>query len=170
MHWTPKTRISVIADAVGVTRFEKLKRFFHCNDNQKMVPRENPNFDKQFKVRPVLNSVLNKYQKLPQEQKQFLDEQIIPTKCRLGMRQYLPKKTNKWGIKVWARCGVSGMVYDFELYKGKSSTPLISDQLGVMSDTVLWLTSKLPPKVGHKVYYDNIFSISLLRHLQDKEI
>ena len=171
MYWSPKTRIPVIADAMGVTRFEKLKRFFHCNDNAKMVPRENPNFDKLFKVRPVLNSVLNKCRKLPQEEKHSVDEQIIPTKCRSGMRQYLPKKPNKWGIKVWARCGVSGMVYDFEIYTGKSSTPPISDELGVMGNTVLRLTSGLPPKVGHKVYFDNLFSsIPLLRHLQDKGI
>ena len=122
MYWSTKTRIPVIADAMGVTRIEKLKRFFHCKDNEKMVPRENPNFDKLFKNRPILNSVLNKCRKLPQEEKHSVDEQIIPTKCRSGMRQYLPKKPSKWGIKVWARCGVSGIVDDFEIYAGKSST------------------------------------------------
>ena len=61
--------------------------------------------------------------------------------------------------------------YDFEIYTGKSSTPPIADELGVKGNTMLRLTSGLPPKVGHKVYFDNLFSsIPLLRHLQDKGI
>ena len=28
MYWSPKTRASVIADVMGLTRFENLKRFY----------------------------------------------------------------------------------------------------------------------------------------------
>ena len=171
MYWSQDTQMPVIAEVMGVTRFKNLKRFFHCNDNQKMLPKGDPNFDKLFKVLPVLNSVLKKSQAIPQEKKYSIDEQIIPTKCRSRMRQYLPKKPNKWGIKVWVRCGVCGIVYDFEVYTGKSLTPPISNELGVMGNLVLRLTSRLPDNVGHKVYFDNLFSsIPFLRHLQDQGI
>ena len=87
------------------------------------------------------------------------------------MRQYFPKKNNKCGIKVWAQSGMSGIVYDFEVYTGKSLTPPISNELGVMGNLVLRLTSKLPDNVGHKVYFHNIFLfIPFLRHLQDRGI
>ena len=35
MYWSQDTQIPVIAEVMGVTRFENLKRFFHCNVNQK---------------------------------------------------------------------------------------------------------------------------------------
>ena len=171
MYWAQDTRIPSIADVMSVTRFERLKRYFHCNDNEKMLPRDDPNFDKLFKVRPVIDSGLKKCQSIPQEEKHSVDEQMIPTKCRSCMRQYLPKKPNKWGIKVWARCGVSGFIYDFEVYTGKSSSSPIANDLGVMGNLVLRLTSGLTNNVGHKVYFDNLFSsIPLLRHLQEKGI
>jgi len=50
-----------------------------------------------------------------------VDQQIIPTKSRTSFKQNLPNTPNKWGIKVWARCGISGVVYDFEIHTAKSS-------------------------------------------------
>ena len=78
---------------------------------------------------------------------------------------------DKWRIKAWAQCGVGGIVCDFEVYAGKSLTPPISNELGVMGNLVLRLTSRLPDNVGHKVYFDNLFSsVPLLQHLQDQGI
>ena len=170
IYWSQDTQIPVNAEVMGVTRFENLKRFFHCNDNQKMLPKGDPNFDKLFKVRPVLDSVLKKCQAIPQKEKHTIDEHIIPTKCRSRMRQYFPKKPNKWGIKVWARCGVSGIVFDFEVYTGKSLMPPIPNELGVMRNLVLRLTSRVPDNVGHKVYFDNLFSPFLFYNIYKTEV
>ncbi|XP_028413305.1 piggyBac transposable element-derived protein 3-like [Dendronephthya gigantea] len=172
MYWSNGTRIPSIADTMSVGRFDKLKQYLHCNDNTEMLPRDNPNHDKLFKVRPVIDSVLEKCKLLPQEEKHSIDEQIIPTKCRTGLRQYLPKKPHKWGIKVWARCGVSGMVYDFQIYTGSGSGSEDDDPLlGVGGNVVRHLCSSLPKNVGHKVYFDNYFSsVHLLRHLEQARI
>ena len=63
------------------------------------------------------------------------------------------------------------VVYDFEIYTGESLAPPISNELCVMGNLVLQLTSRLSDNVGHKVYFDNLFSsIPLLRHLQDRDI
>ncbi|KRY02696.1 hypothetical protein T12_7592, partial [Trichinella patagoniensis] len=48
-----------------------------------------------------------------------IDEEIIPYKGRNKLKQYIPKKPKKWGIKVNARTGVSGLLYDFCFYEGK---------------------------------------------------
>ncbi|CAB3989634.1 Hypothetical predicted protein [Paramuricea clavata] len=90
-----------------VARFDKLQRFFHCNDNFKIIPAGQPGHDKLIKVRPVIESVVTKCRKVPQEEKHSVDEQIIPTKSRTSLKQFCPKKPNKWGIKVWARCGIA---------------------------------------------------------------
>ena len=55
------------------------------------------------------------------EAKQSVDEQIIPYKGKNSLRQYLPKKPKKWGFKVFARCGVSDLTYDFHMYDGERS-------------------------------------------------
>ncbi|XP_065070858.1 uncharacterized protein LOC135695640, partial [Rhopilema esculentum] len=91
--------------------------------------RSHPEFDKLFKVRPVIDSVQNKCRKVPQEEKHSIDEQIIPTKGRSPIRQYIPNKPHKWGIKVWARCGVSGIVYDFDVYTGASPNGNLDESL-----------------------------------------
>jgi hypothetical protein len=76
-----------------------------------------------------------------------------------GLKQYLPKKPHKWGIKVWASCGVSGIVYDFQIYTGSGSGSDNDDpNLGVGGNVVRHLTSSLPENVGHKEYFDNYFS------------
>ena len=80
MFWANGTRIPAIAEAMSVNRFDKIKQFLHCNDNAKMVPKGDPSYDKLFKVRPVLDSVLKNCKKIPQEEKHSIDEQIIPTK------------------------------------------------------------------------------------------
>ena len=70
MYWSAETMIGaiLIADTMSVNRFEKLKRFFHCNDNSKMLSREDPNYDKLFKVRPVSDSVLQRCKLVEQEE------------------------------------------------------------------------------------------------------
>ncbi len=84
---------------MSVNRFDKLKQSLHFNDNSNVKPRGDPGHDKLFKVRPMIDSVLENCKKVPQEEKHSIDEQIIPTKCRSGFRQYLPKKPHKWELK-----------------------------------------------------------------------
>ena len=69
-----------------------------------------------------MDSVLEKSPQIPPKEGHCIDEQIIPTKGCSNIKQYFPNKPNKWGIKVWARCGISGVVYDFEVHTGKSNT------------------------------------------------
>ena len=174
MYWSKELNIPSISETMTVNRFDKIKRFFHCNDNSKMVPKDHPEFDKLFKVRPVIESVQGKCGQVPQEEKHSIDEQIIPTKCRSPLRQYIPKKPHKWGIKVWARCGVSGMVYDFEVYTGaspKGNQDELGQNLGVGGNVVARLSSSLPINVGYKLYFDNYFtSVALMQYLQKKGI
>ena len=157
-----------------VNRFDKIKRFFHCNDNSKIVPKDHPEFDKLFKVRPVLDSVQKKCKQIPQEEKHSIDEQMIATKCRSPLRQYLPKKPHKWGIKVWARCGVSGMLYDFEVYTGaspKGNQDELGQNLGVGGNVVARLSSSLQRNVSYKLYFDNYFtSVALMQYLQKERL
>lgn len=98
MYWSKETRIPSVADVMPVNRFEKIKQFFHCYDNTKNLPSTDKDYDKLFKVRPVIESLKEKCTQIPQEEFHSVDEQIIPTKSHTSLRQYLPNKPNKWGI------------------------------------------------------------------------
>ena len=73
-----------------------------------------------------------------------MDEQIIPYKSRTSLKQYLSNKQNMWGIKVWATCGVYGMVYDFDIYTGKSTKTEALPALLMGGNVVYRLTPTLP--------------------------
>ena len=45
---------------MSINRSEKIMQYFHCNDNDMNLPKIDPNHDKLFKVRPVLDSLLEK--------------------------------------------------------------------------------------------------------------
>lgn len=51
-----------------------------------------------------------------------VDEMMVPCKGKKAgsLRQYLPSRPNKWEFKIFVRAGVSGFVYDFMVYTGKS--------------------------------------------------
>ena len=66
-----------------------------------------------------MDSVLKKCRAILPEEVHCLDEQIIPTKVCSNIKQYFPNKANKSGFKAWARCSISGVVYVFEVYRGK---------------------------------------------------
>ena len=91
------------------------------------------------------------------EEKMSVDEQMIPYKGRNSLRQYIPKKPKKWGFKVIARCGVSGLTYDFHLYDGRC--PTVSQSCGYQpGDFVIKLCETLPKGQNFKMYFDNWFT------------
>ena len=74
----PQYRMPLIANVMGLTRFEILKRYFHVNDNSEQ-PARGPDFDRPYKVRPLIDSILTSCHKAPQEENHSIDEQVIPT-------------------------------------------------------------------------------------------
>lgn len=47
---------------------------------------------------------------------QYIDEQVFLIKSCVSINQYLPMKSCKWKIKVWARCGIRAMFSDCKIY------------------------------------------------------
>ena len=86
---------------------------------------------------------------------------MIPAKSRSGIRQYLPKKPHKWGLKIWARCGISGFCYDCDVYVGKRENYNEEDEniFGRIGAVVLTVIASLERNVNHKVYMDNLFTL-----------
>ena len=54
-YWTQSKQVSSISNIMSINRFEKIRQYFHCNDNSKNVPSSDPNYDKLYKVWPVVD-------------------------------------------------------------------------------------------------------------------
>lgn len=96
------------------------------------------------------------------------DEAIIKFKGRLGMKQYMPMKPVKSGIKVCVSVEASnGFVCDFQDYMGKREEGTAEQNLGYV---VHKLTQHFAGK-NHHVFYDNIFStVKLAKDLLEDNI
>ena len=86
MYWSPETRWPLAANVVPRKRFENLKRFFHMNDNLKIPKRGEVNFDCLYKVRPLLDCILESCRGIEQEEAHSIDEQIVPTKSKSSLQ------------------------------------------------------------------------------------
>ena len=112
MYWADSTRYPQIADIISRNQFHEVSANLHFADNgQITLDRENPAYDRLAKIRPFLESIRGCCLQIEQEEMQSIDEEMIPFKGKHNLKQYLPKKPIKWGFKVFARCGVSGLTY-----------------------------------------------------------
>lgn len=169
MYWSDSTRFDVIANAMSRNRFEKLRNNFHLNDNQNLFPRDHINYDKLFKIRPFIDAFRKNCLLTEPEEFNSIDEFIIPFKGRSNLKQYNKNKPHKWGFKGFARCGGSGIMYDFQIYTGKNTTT--KSELGISGDIVKTLVENVPKHKNYKVIFDKWFSsYKLVRELKDDGI
>ncbi|KAL4121042.1 hypothetical protein QTP88_013627 [Uroleucon formosanum] len=73
-----------------------------------------------------------KFYQLPIEQNLSIDEQMVPFKGKLASKQYMRGKPHPWGIKIFLKCGSSGIVYDFIMFQGSSTEldPVVQNLFG----------------------------------------
>ncbi|KAK3785905.1 hypothetical protein RRG08_064168 [Elysia crispata] len=57
-------------------------------------------------------------EKIIPKEKHSIDDVIVAFKGRSGLKQYIRSKPNRWGYKLWARTGGSGILHDFDVYQG----------------------------------------------------
>ena len=129
-HWSTKFPFSndTFSTIMSGRRFDLLMKYFHLNDSEKQPPRESPNFNRQYKIRPLLDMIVCSFQStyVP-GQHISVDETMIGFKGRLAWIQFMPKKPTKWGIKAWvAADATTGYVWNFHLYTGQTETQTIS--------------------------------------------
>ena len=169
--WSVKLRIIQVSDILSRRRFEEIKRFLHFNDNSKMLPPDHENFDKLFKVRPLLDHLRAKYNSITIPGTLCVDEQMIPFKGKSSLKQYVPNKPHKYGYKVFVLCNSKGIIHDFELYSGKIHPLPGEPDLGASSNIALRLAKVIPAAQNHLLFFDNWFtSMPLMCHLAKSKI
>jgi hypothetical protein len=153
-------------------RYEILTTFLHFADNSEERPlRGEDNYDPFWKIRPVMTLCEEKYQQIYSPHCQLsIDESIIKFKGRVHMRQYLPSKPTRWGIKQFALCeSKTGYALKFITYCGKNTIEQI-DSFSITETICLKLLEQYENK-GHIVFTDNFYtSPTLFKALQTKGI
>lgn len=145
-----------VRQTMTYSRYKKINQYFHVTDIFEPPNRQDENYDTLYKVRRVLkiNDTFKNYYK-PQRDL-AVDEAMIGFKGRFCLKQYMPKKPVKWGMKMWAiACSKTGYFLGGKLYLGKKE-PKNSDLL-LGEQVVLNLAEPFFGK-NHHVYYDNFFS------------
>lgn len=118
MYWSRLLDLKTFKESMTSERFFQLRTNLHIVNN---LEKPSNNNDKFYKVRPVLIAVRNHLLKFEVEEIVSVDEQMIPMKNRLIMKQYMKDKPCKWGCKVYVLCGKSGVPYDFFIYQGSTT-------------------------------------------------
>ena len=159
LHYSP------IAGRLPRDRFLEISRYVHFVDNTTLQPRGSPGHDRLGKVRLVIDHLSAKFAEVYHPHKEVaVDEAMIKFQGRSSLKQYMPKKPIKRGIKVWVLGdSQTGYFSKFDIYCGKGSSP--KKNLG--TQVVKTLTEPLKGKF-HYVYFDNFFtSEQLMTELED---
>ncbi len=111
-------------------RFMEILCYFHIVDNSIAPSHSDPDYDKLWKIRPFVQKLQETCQEMYSPHRQIaVEESMIGTMCCLSFIQYLPKKPQKWGVKVWV-CSdsVNGYISTFDIYTGKDPSHLILNE------------------------------------------
>ena len=149
-------------------RFQEISCYLHFNDSTSEPACGTPGFDRLYKIRPILNSVLKKCQSNFKPTKNLsIHEGVIGYKeSKVPFRQDMPAKPNKSGIKVWmATDSSNGYVLNFHVYLGKEND-VRRHIYGLGYEVVTKLVRPFMNR-NHHVFFDNFFTTTkLLEHLE----
>jgi len=125
-------------------------------DNSKCVPRDSPDHDRLFKVRPIIQKLSDTFvENYAPCQHIAVDESMVRFKGRSTLKQYMPMKPIKRGFKIWcASCACCGYLLAFQIYAGKES----QQERGLAHRVVTDLVVTHFANKNHIVYMDNFFS------------
>ena len=147
-------------------QYQFATRYLHFVNNDSLPPRDSPGYDRLGKVRPIIDQLSTSFAEQYQPGRDIaVDEAMLKFQGRSSLKQYLPMKPIKRGIKVWVLGDSSnGYFSRLEVYTGKVGD---STETGLGARVVKTLTADLRDK-NHHVFFDNFFnSFQLLLDLLD---
>ncbi|XP_015369501.1 PREDICTED: piggyBac transposable element-derived protein 3-like [Diuraphis noxia] len=160
--------VNLVAQNMTRGRFFSLRNNLHIVDNNE-IP--NGNKDKFIKVRSLYTALQKKCNCLPIERNLCVDEQMVPFKGQLSIKQYMKGKPIKWGVKVFLLCVKSGTIYNILPFQGyyELDQDLIKT-VGSGASVVLYLTQNVKPN-RYFLFLGNFFSsFGLFERLQQLQI
>ena len=154
-YWERFLQYYRIASIMSIRRFERIKRFLHCNDNEKM-DKDFP--DKLFKICPLIDALKERFHLIAPTELLCIDEQMVAFKGRSMLKQYNPQKPKKWGYKFYVLTNLDGLIYDFVVHTGTIDVCPGQPDLQASGNIVMQLLANIPRHKGHKLFIDNWYT------------
>ena len=162
-YWSKKTLIATpfFNETMSRDRFQLITAFLHFNDNEKMP---NDCDDKIYKIRPVLDFLVNKWRELYGLGEHIaIDEGMLKWRGRLCFRVYNKDKPTKYGIKSYMLAdSKSGYCWNMAIYHREKKT---------VKQTVHGLLAPKCLGMWHSLYMDNYYnSVELSEDLLEQKV
>lgn len=171
-YWStsPLMATAIFPAVMTRDRYLLLLRMLHFVDNGLALPRDHPECDRLFKIRPVLDHFVDRFSEIYTPGKEIsIDESLVLFKGRLVFRQYIPSKRARYGIKLYMLSeSRTGYVFNLRVYTGRDSTidpPGCPSTFGV-SEKIVWDLARGLFNRGHHLYLDNFYTaVQLFKEL-----
>lgn len=153
------------SSVMSVKRYKEILRYLHLTDNNNVPDKNAPNY-KLLKLGGLDRKLCDIFPSIyVPRQELSVDEQMVGTKCRISFIQYMPKKPEKFGLKIWSLCEArTGYCLQFQVYTGKENV----QEKGLTHRVVTDLLKDRYYHKNHHVYFDNFFTtIPLMNDLAD---
>ena len=131
--------------------------YLHYTNNMLLAKKGEPGYDRLGKVRPIMEHCSEVfYSNYSPHCQLAIDEAMIAFQGRSSMKQYMPLKPTKRGLKVWVRAdSCNGYFCEYDVYTGKGNDDV--KEFGLGGSVVMKLTRKIVGK-HHQIFTDNFFT------------
>ena len=138
----PLLRYAPVADRLSRKRFQEIMRFLHFVDNETLIPRGCDGYDRLGNVRPLIEHCTQRYASVYHPNCEVaVDEAMIKFQGRSSLKQYMPLKPVKRGVKV------CNYMHEINVW---IITPYCSSQVWVLADSCNGYFSKFEVYTGRK--------------------
>ncbi|XP_049340780.1 piggyBac transposable element-derived protein 4-like [Astyanax mexicanus] len=162
------------ASVMAGCRFEAIFWNLHMSDIEEDLKndglRGTSRYDRLARLRPLMDEIKIACKAFYQpDQNLAIDERMVATKSRIGIKQYMKDKPTKWGFKLFVLANSkNGYTCGFNVYQGKCQSP---SGKGLSYDSVMDLLSAASLGTGYHIYVDNFYtSTTLFRDLHSRRL